>query len=178
MTKPILYLMVGLPGSGKTTRAQELERETSAVRFSPDEWMKPLFGVSDVDGVRDVVEGRLISTASQLLQRGMSVILDFGLWGRDERAGLHWLARSLDAMPQTVYLHVDPQTQLERVEQRWREEPEWTWEMEPAALDRWRAAFQPPERDELDASWNPVPPDSSTSWQEWLSARWPTSVPA
>ena len=177
MTVPILYLMVGLPGSGKTTRARELEHEASAVRFSPDEWMKPLFGVSDVDGVRDVVEGRLIWTAGHLLQRGVSVILDFGLWGRDERAGLHWLARSLGATAQTVHLDVDPQTQLERVTQRWREDPDWTWEMEPPALDRWRAAFQPPASDELDATWHPEPPRGSASWREWLSIRWPTSVP-
>ena len=35
--KPTLTLMVGLPGAGKTTRAKELERETGAIRFTPDE---------------------------------------------------------------------------------------------------------------------------------------------
>ena len=42
--KPTLYLMVGLPGSGKTTRAKELEQEARAVRFTPDEWHIFLFG--------------------------------------------------------------------------------------------------------------------------------------
>lgn len=176
MSTPTLFLMVGLPGTGKTTRARELEHETGATRLSPDEWMKPLFGVSDVDGRRDILEGRLIWTASQLLQRGTSVILDFGLWGRDERAALHWLASSLGATAQTIYMDVDPDTQLARVTRRWEESPEATWEMNLATLESWRAVFQVPEQDELTATWNPQPPSDADSWPSWLSARWPTSI--
>ena len=44
MGQATLFLMVGLPGSGKTTRAKELERETGAIRFTPDEWHLFLFG--------------------------------------------------------------------------------------------------------------------------------------
>jgi hypothetical protein len=32
----VLYLLVGLPGAGKTTRAREIERTQRALRFSPD----------------------------------------------------------------------------------------------------------------------------------------------
>ena len=42
--KPVLTLMVGLPGSEKTTLAKRLEAETGAVRFTPDEWHLFLFG--------------------------------------------------------------------------------------------------------------------------------------
>ena len=41
---PTLYLMVGLPGSGKTTYAKQLEEEVQAVRFTPDEWHIFLYG--------------------------------------------------------------------------------------------------------------------------------------
>ncbi|WP_313544481.1 AAA family ATPase [Leifsonia aquatica] len=177
MTKPALFLMVGLPGSGKTTRARELEHESGAIRLSPDEWMMPLFGASDVDGRRDVLEGRLIWLATQVLQRGTSAILDFGLWGREERAALHWLAASIGATAQTVYLDVDPITQLARVTQRWREAPEATWETGLATLEKWRSAFQVPEQDELVASWRAQPPKGFETWLAWLSDRWPTSVP-
>lgn len=176
MTKPTLFLMVGLPGSGKTTRARELERESGAIRLSPDEWMMPLFGASDVDGRRDVLEGRLIWVATQVLQQGANVILDFGLWGRDERAALHCLAASLGVSAQTVYLDVDPTTQLARVTQRWRETPEDTWEMGLEALENWRATFQVPEQDELAGSWDPQPPIGVETWRDWLSDRWPTSI--
>ncbi|MBI5961278.1 MAG: AAA family ATPase, partial [Chloroflexi bacterium] len=36
--------MVGLPCSGKTTLAQKLEREQSALRLTTDEWHVRLFG--------------------------------------------------------------------------------------------------------------------------------------
>ena len=60
---PTLHLTVGLPGVGKTTLAREIAHEDNAVRFSPDEWMIPLFGTAwrdpDADSKRDVLEGRL-----------------------------------------------------------------------------------------------------------------------
>ncbi len=79
-----LFLIVGRPGAGKTTRAKELAAEHGALRLSPDAWMIPLFGESDAGGKRDVLEGLLISLALEAVKLGTSVILDFGFWGRDE----------------------------------------------------------------------------------------------
>jgi hypothetical protein len=55
--------------------------------------MIPLFGDSMADGKRWVLEGRLISVALQALRLGISVVRDYGLWGRDERSALRWPAR-------------------------------------------------------------------------------------
>ena len=81
-----LVLMVGLPGAGKTTRAKELAAVHRALRLTPDHWMIPLFGDPMADGKRFVLEGWLISVALQALSLGTSVVLDYGLWGRDERS--------------------------------------------------------------------------------------------
>jgi hypothetical protein len=40
----IVYLIVGLPGARKATRAKELEISASSLRLTPDEWQIALFG--------------------------------------------------------------------------------------------------------------------------------------
>lgn len=144
-TVPVLYLMVGLPGSGKTTRAWVLAAEQPALRMSPDEWMIPLFGDSDAGGKRDVLEGRLIRLALEALAVGTSVVLDFGFWGRDERTALRWLARESGARSEVVYLDVDHISQAARVAARLQENPASTFAMTAAELERWRAQFEPPD---------------------------------
>jgi hypothetical protein len=44
-----MILLVGLPGSGKTTVGKKLAREQNALRLTPDEWMIPLFGQPEAD---------------------------------------------------------------------------------------------------------------------------------
>src|SRR5674476_1322312 len=96
-----LFLIVGLPGAGKTTRARELENVHRALRFTPDEWMIPLFGGSEAAGKRDLLEGLLIYAGMCALAVGTNVVLDFGLWGRDERSALRSLGVSVGAVEES-----------------------------------------------------------------------------
>jgi predicted kinase len=56
-------------------------------------------------------------------------VLDFGFWGRDERSSLRWLAGSVGASCQVVYLPVDRATQVERIQHRWKQTPDQTFVM-------------------------------------------------
>jgi predicted kinase len=135
----MLFLIVGLPGAGKTVRAKSLAAEHAALRLTPDAWMIPLFGDPQPAGKRDVLEGRLIWVALEALRLGTNVVLDFGFWGRDERSSLRWLAGSVGASCQVVYLPVDRATQVERIQHRWKQTSDQTFVMTKADVDRWRA---------------------------------------
>jgi predicted kinase len=109
--RPTLYVMVGLPATGKTTHARQLEAEKQALRLTPDEWMIPLFAHPDPDGKRWVLEGRLVWLAIRTLRLGINVVLDFGVWARDERSALRWLAAQAGADCKLVYLEVSEREQ-------------------------------------------------------------------
>jgi predicted kinase len=174
--EPTLILMVGLAGAGKTTLAKELAATHRALRLTPDHWMIPLFGEPLANGKRFVLEGRLISVALQALRLGTSVILDYGLWGRDERWALRWLARSAGAASQVVYLPVDKDVQLARIAHRQATTPHQTFPMSEADVDQWRENFQAPDAAELHGGELPSPPAGWPGWGEWAVDHWPSCL--
>ena len=84
-----LHLMVGLPCSGKTTLAKQLENELSALRLTPDEWHRRLYGQDATHPQHDdrhaQIEALQWEVAAKALARGVDVILDFGFWSKNER---------------------------------------------------------------------------------------------
>jgi predicted kinase len=169
--------MVGLPGAGKTVRARELAAEHGALLMSPDAWMTSLFGQTQPDGTRDMLEGHLIALSIEALRLRVSVVLDFGFWGRDERSSLRWIAASVGASCQVIYLAVDREVQLARVQARWERTPEQTYPMTEAELDAWRRQFDVPDADELSNASLPSPPSGNESWFDWAAGRWPSLRP-
>src|SRR5262249_44187475 len=136
--------------------------------------MIPLFGDSMADGKRFVLEGRLITVALQVLRLGTSVVLDFGLWGRDERSALRWLARSVAASCQVVYLPVDKDVMLARIAHRQAMTPRQTFPMSQADVDHWREQFQVPDAAELAGGEIPRPPAGWPGWPQWAADHWPS----
>lgn len=167
-----LFLMVGLPGAGKTTRAEELATAHHALRLTPDEWMISLFDGSQPDGKRDLLEGRLIAVALRVLRLGTSVVLDFGLWSRDERSALRRLATTAGADCHVVYLPIDPEVQRARIAHRQATAPHTTFPMSEADVGSWRERFEAPNADELGDI--PGPPLGWPGWPEWAADRWPS----
>jgi predicted kinase len=136
--------------------------------------MIPLFGDPQPAGKRDILEGRLIWIALETLRLGTNVVLDFGLWGRDERSSLRWLARSAGASSQIIYLPVDRATQIERIQRRWMRTPHETFVITETDVDRWRSQFEAPDSDELAEDEIADPPPGWPNWAAWAAERWPT----
>jgi predicted kinase len=176
---PTLFLMVGLPGSGKTVRARELAAERRALRLTADDWALSILGQDDrhqerPDGQRWLLEGRLVGLAIDALRLRLDVVLDFGLWSRDERSALRWLAASVGASCEIVYLPVEREVQWRRIQERWIHTPERTFPMAEAELDPWRECFEVPDADELSGACLPAPPPGDASWFDWAQRFWPS----
>lgn len=177
MTQATLFLMVGLPGTGKTTAAQRLEVEKQALRLTKDEWVKALYGLANPSSASDVIEGRLIAVGLRAIELGVNVVLDFGLWGRDERSALRQAAADLGAAVEMRFLELPQPEQRRRLDQRQADEPHTTWHMSDEELAAWADLFSIPTSGELDGS-EPIdrPPAEFATWDEWRRHRWPSSI--
>jgi predicted kinase len=155
-----LHLMVGLPGSGKTTFARQLEAQHRALRLTVDEWHIRLFG-SDFDGASDdadlavhndrhaAIEALLWETAARVLTLGVDVILDFGFWTRRERDELRGRAQELGAGFRIHFADAAEEVLLERIRARNAELPAGTFHIPEDRLKEWMLLFEPPSADEL-----------------------------
>jgi predicted kinase len=177
MKHPTLFLTVGLPGTGKTTAARRIELEHEALRLTKDEWMKALYGHENPQSASDVVEGRLIQIGMRALKLGVNVIIDYGLWGRDERSALRQAAAEIRASVVICYFQLSPEEQQARLARRLVDVPHETWPISEKELADWASKFDVPTSGELDGS-DPIgdPPSGFATWREWSAHRWPMSV--
>ncbi|MFC4637859.1 AAA family ATPase [Deinococcus hohokamensis] len=90
---PVIYLVYGPQGAGKTTYARTLADQTQGARFSIDEWIVTLFGPDlpqplDFAWVMARVErchAQIWALTRQLVERGTPVVLDLGFLRAEDR---------------------------------------------------------------------------------------------
>jgi predicted kinase len=142
---PRLIIVCGLPGSGKTTLARALESRFRAVRFCPDEWMDALSLNLYDEERRAKIEALQWKFGQELLALGLTVIIEWGTWGRSERDALRLGARALGAAVELHYLSAPADVLFDRIQRRGMENPP----TERDAVSRWFEMFQAPTPEEM-----------------------------
>src|SRR5262245_49476248 len=145
--------MVGQPCSGKTTLAQKLEYERSALRLTPDEWQVGLFGQDANEPAHDArhrfIEAILWHIASRALALGTNVILDFGFWARAEREDYRLRAKRLGAGSEVHFLDVPAEELLRRLVVRNAQPSQESFHISEESMSTWIEFFQKPTPEEL-----------------------------
>ena len=155
MPETHLFLVCGLPGAGKTSSATQLATDHHAVRMCPDEWMEQL-GVDIWDTVaRERIEQLQWATAGEIMKRGTSVVIEWGLWKRAERDRLRIEARSIGVEVHLVLLDPAIDVLWERLEASHRRPSLANRSITRAELEQWYLDLERPDVDEL-AAYDPI----------------------
>lgn len=150
--KPTLYMIVGLPGSGKTTRAKEIEAEHKALRLCPDEWIVKLHGYDlkrqHTDALRHPIEQLQWEVAKSALVSGTNVVLEWGFWSKSERGKYRNEVEKMGVSSQIVFMDVGIEELWSRISSR-PESQAGTLHITRAELEEWARSFEPPDEQEL-----------------------------
>lgn len=126
--QPMLLLMHGLSGSGKSWLSEQLVAPLRALRIRSDLERKRLLGASSA--ATDFKQGnyapemshrvyaRLMDCAESCLQAGFSVIVDAAFLEAADRELFTSMARRMDVSCTFISCHADPTTLLDRVATR------------------------------------------------------------
>jgi predicted kinase len=152
--RPTLFLTCGLPGSGKTTLAKHVEQEFRALRLTADDWLHELYpAISTSEGeagpIRGGVERLQWGTAVRALELGCNVVLDWGVWAREERDLYRTTAREVGARVVLCLLNPTVDELWERLSRRNADRPFGVFEITKAALMRFSEVFERPTAEEL-----------------------------
>ncbi|MER5356199.1 ATP-binding protein [Kitasatospora sp. NPDC002551] len=148
---PVVFLLVGLTGSGKTTYAQRVLEPRGAVRLSVDEVVFERHGRYGVDYREDTyfekeapVVDEMHRRLAELVAEGRDVVWDHGLWPRKDREALKELVESAGGRWRLLYFPVGRDELLRRLAERNERGDANSLLVTPEALGDFFARFEVP----------------------------------
>jgi predicted kinase len=147
--RPLLITFCGLPGSGKTTTAKQLEKTTGAIRLNTDEWMAALIVDFFDEDMHVRLQRRLYELGRELLKQGQSIIVEDGHWSREERDRQREDARNLGAILEMHYFDLSFEELWRRIKGRNAIAAYGTVPLTKRQLREYWPKFQRPDEAEL-----------------------------
>ncbi len=122
--KPLVYLLCGLGGSGKSTYAKKLE-QNGFYKFSLDEYIYSIYGRA-ITNFPEKVYLDLYRTAKveldkklvYVIRQKQSVVLDYGFWRQESRNYYKKLIEDNGGKWKLIYLKASPELLLTRLAER------------------------------------------------------------
>jgi predicted kinase len=146
--QPVVYLICGFIGAGKTTFAKKLEEQTGAVRVTKDEWSIRLIGNDpEIDGYEEwdhKICELSRDIAFRLAEKGVDVIIDEGFWEKEQRDEMKGKAASIGAKAVMYYVEAPIETIRERVVRRNNNVTKDSFKISREMLDTYLTYWQPP----------------------------------
>ncbi len=142
--------------SGKTTYAKSLAKNLPAVHFSVDDLTLLLLGPypgAILDEYVEKLEGYFFEKSIELAERGISSVIDIGLWTKAEREEVRKFYRERGAECELHYLRVPDGIWRERIEKRNAEIEAGLTEaytVDENLLKKFESFFEEPSPNEVD----------------------------
>lgn len=150
-TKPLLILLYGFPGAGKTFFARQLCDELQAAHVHGDRIRGELFEEPRYDREENQVVSQLMDyMTGEFLNAGLSVVYDVNAARLTQRRLLRDMARKAHAVPILVWLQIDPDTAFARTAKRDRRraDDKYAMPLQRGDFERQATAMQNPQAED------------------------------
>jgi predicted kinase len=149
--KPLLILLYGYPGAGKTYFARQLVEQLQAAHVHGDRIRSELFDEPRYDREENEVIAHLMDyMAGEFLNAGMSVVYDTNAMRLTQRRALRDLARKSGAQPLLIWQQIDLESAYLRASKRDRRKADdkHSPAVDRATFDRIASGMQNPQNEE------------------------------
>jgi predicted kinase len=149
--KPLLILLYGFPGSGKTYFSRQLSEHLHVAHVQDGRIRTELFEQPRFDREENQVISHLMDyMTGEFLSAGMSVIYDTNAMRISQRRELRELARKTRTQPILVWFQIDPDSAFARANKRDRRkiEDKYNMQVDRQMFDRLSAGMQNPHNED------------------------------
>jgi predicted kinase len=130
-SKPLLVLLYGFPGAGKTHFARQLSENLASAHVHGDRIRYELFEQPQYDRQENAIVTQLMQYMSEeFLSAGINVIYDMNAMRKGQRASLREMARKKGAKTIVVWFQMDADTAFDRTQNRDRRKADDKYAME------------------------------------------------